>query len=112
MYAPQMGRFLQRDPIGYPDGPNAYAGYAAMYGSVDPFGLYELDIHFYMTYYLACKCGLANDPCEVENQYDYDTDQTNLAACRSVNNMEASNGDDMTIRKKQISSRIKNRLPI
>lgn len=39
MLDPLTGRFLQRDPMGYPDGMNAYAGYHVMYGSVDPWGL-------------------------------------------------------------------------
>jgi len=33
------GRYLQRDPSGYPDGLNAYACYAIIYGGVDPYGL-------------------------------------------------------------------------
>jgi len=32
-------RFNQRDPLGYPDGLNAYAGYHVMWGGVDPWGL-------------------------------------------------------------------------
>ncbi len=35
---PLTGRFLQRDPLGYPDGMNAYAGYHVMWGGVDPMG--------------------------------------------------------------------------
>jgi len=38
MYAPKLGRFMQRDPIGYPDGMNAYAGYHVLHGGVDPSG--------------------------------------------------------------------------
>jgi len=39
MYAPRLGRFMQRDPIGYPDGMSTYAGYHAMRGAVDPSGM-------------------------------------------------------------------------
>ena len=39
MLSPSLGRFMQRDPIGYPDGLNAYAAYHVMWGAVDPFGL-------------------------------------------------------------------------
>ncbi|MEM1355639.1 MAG: hypothetical protein AAGH88_12235, partial [Planctomycetota bacterium] len=39
VYDPGAGRFLQRDPSGYPDGANAYAAYHVMRGGVDPSGL-------------------------------------------------------------------------
>lgn len=35
---PLLGRFVQRDPLGYPDGLNAYAAYHVMWGGVDPSG--------------------------------------------------------------------------
>lgn len=44
IYDPGTGRFLQRDPSGYPDGMNAYAGYHAMRGGVDPSGLSTQDV--------------------------------------------------------------------
>ncbi|MBX2850875.1 MAG: hypothetical protein KTR15_03915 [Phycisphaeraceae bacterium] len=34
-----LGRFLERDPLGYPDGLNTYAAYHVMWGGVDPMGL-------------------------------------------------------------------------
>lgn len=36
---PVLGRFLERDPLGYPDGLNTYAAYHVMYGGTDPMGL-------------------------------------------------------------------------
>ncbi|MFA7238004.1 MAG: RHS repeat-associated core domain-containing protein [Phycisphaeraceae bacterium] len=39
-YDPATGTFYQRDPAGYPDGLNAYAGYFAMWGRMDPLGLW------------------------------------------------------------------------
>lgn len=41
---PLLGRFLQRDPLGYPDGLNAYAGYQVMWGGLDPMGLEEFQL--------------------------------------------------------------------
>ncbi|MBX2851669.1 MAG: RHS repeat-associated core domain-containing protein, partial [Phycisphaeraceae bacterium] len=39
MLDPLTGRFIQRDPLGYPDGMNAYAAYHVMRDGVDPWGL-------------------------------------------------------------------------
>ncbi len=41
MYDPGTGRFMQRDPAGYVDGMNRYAGYHVMHGGVDPSGLQQ-----------------------------------------------------------------------
>ncbi len=38
IYHPRMGRFMQRDPAGTPDGINRYAGYHVMHGALDPSG--------------------------------------------------------------------------
>ncbi|MEM6259383.1 MAG: LamG-like jellyroll fold domain-containing protein [Planctomycetota bacterium] len=38
-YGPALGRFLERDPLGYVDGMNTYAAYHVMWGGVDPLGL-------------------------------------------------------------------------
>ncbi len=40
-YHPRLGRFMQRDPLGYVDGPNAYSYLGSnSIGWVDPLGLY------------------------------------------------------------------------
>lgn len=58
-YDPQTGRYLQPDPLGYPDGPDAYL-YAGgdPVNSTDSTGLYQEDVHYYMTYFLAILAGL------------------------------------------------------
>ncbi|MGE0315708.1 MAG: DUF6765 family protein [Lautropia sp.] len=57
-YDPHTGRFLQPDPLGYPDGPDAYA-YARgdPINATDPSGLYEEDMHYYMTWFVAITTG-------------------------------------------------------
>lgn len=45
MYDPGTGRFLQRDPSGYPDGMNSYGAYHVMRGGVDPVGLDSIEIN-------------------------------------------------------------------
>ncbi|MFI4859773.1 MAG: RHS repeat domain-containing protein [Phycisphaerales bacterium JB063] len=42
MLDPSTGRFLQRDPLGYPDGMNSYAAYHVTLDSVDPYGLAQI----------------------------------------------------------------------
>jgi uncharacterized protein RhaS with RHS repeats len=39
VYHPTLGRWVQRDPIGYADGQNLYAAYHVMRGEMDPLGL-------------------------------------------------------------------------
>jgi RHS repeat-associated protein len=58
-YNPSTGRYLQADPLGYPDGPDSYV-YASgdPVNRVDPLGLYDIDVHYYMTFFLARVAGL------------------------------------------------------
>jgi YD repeat-containing protein len=53
------GRYLTPDPLGYPDGsdPYLYAG-ADPINKIDPLGLYEIDVHYYMTFFLARLAGI------------------------------------------------------
>jgi RHS repeat-associated protein len=55
-YDPQLGRFLSEDPIGLAGGMNMYS-YVSNNptNKVDPSGLYESDVHYYLTYFLASK---------------------------------------------------------
>ncbi len=54
-----QGRYLTPDPLGHPDGPDPY-----LYASGDPInridsrGLYQEDVHYYLTYFLALMAGL------------------------------------------------------
>ena len=60
---PTLGRFVSRDPCGHSiNGPTAGDGYQdgmSLYhayfvpGDMDPTGLYEIDVHYYLTYWLA-----------------------------------------------------------
>lgn len=61
-YDSQTGRYLSPDPLGTPDGLNPY-----LYvnnnplNSIDPLGLYQTDMHYYMTYFLAITAGIDSD---------------------------------------------------
>jgi RHS repeat-associated protein len=61
-YDPELGRFISEDPIGLAGGINqfAYVGNNPQ-NRVDPSGLYEIDVHYYLTYFLALKTGCFTD---------------------------------------------------
>lgn len=61
-YDPQLGRFISEDPIGLAGGINQF-GYVGNdpQNRVDPSGLYDIDVHYYLTYYLAMKTGCFQD---------------------------------------------------
>jgi RHS repeat-associated protein len=61
-YDPQVGRFISEDPIGLTGGIHqfAYVGNNPQNGK-DPSGLYDIDVHYYLTYYLAVSTGCFND---------------------------------------------------
>jgi RHS repeat-associated protein len=56
------GSYLSPDPLGYPDGPDAY-GYVGgdPVNRIDAMGLYSEDVHFYMTFFLARLAGIGYD---------------------------------------------------
>lgn len=57
-YDPHQQRFISEDPIGLQGGLNLYR-YASddPVNHVDPSGLYESDVHYYLTYFLAIQTG-------------------------------------------------------
>ncbi|WP_158229168.1 DUF6765 family protein [Collimonas sp. PA-H2] len=58
-YNPATGRYLQPDPLGYLDGPDPYSYVQGdPINKIDPLGLYQSDIHYYMTYFLAIAAGI------------------------------------------------------
>ena len=65
-YDPTTGRYLQPDPLGYPAGADAYA-YAGgdPINRSDPTGLYEEDIHYYMTFFLSIVAGYSAEDARV-----------------------------------------------
>ena len=80
-YDPKVGRFISEDPIGFGGGINqfAYVGNNPQ-NAKDPTGLYDVDVHFYLTYYLAKRTGCFNDPearqiAEGDQRSDQDDDK-------------------------------------
>lgn len=61
-YQPQTGRWLSRDPIGEQGGVNLNVFVSNNPVSfTDTLGLFDIDVHYYLTYYLARKAGCFKD---------------------------------------------------
>lgn len=61
-YDPQLGRFISEDPIGLTGGINQFAYVRNNpQNKIDPSGLYDIDVHYYLTYYLAMSTGCFED---------------------------------------------------
>jgi RHS repeat-associated protein len=58
-YDPVLGRYVTPDPLAFANGTNpyAYVGNNPLTG-IDPLGLYQIDVHYYMTYFLAITAGV------------------------------------------------------
>lgn len=55
-YDPELGRFISEDPIGLGGGINSYAYVGnGPTNAVDPQGLFNEDVHYYLTYFIASK---------------------------------------------------------
>ncbi len=65
-YNPDTGRYLTPDPLGFPDGadPYAYVNNDPL-NKLDPLGLYQSDIHYYMTFFLAVATGVPADDARI-----------------------------------------------
>ncbi|MDO8329575.1 MAG: DUF6531 domain-containing protein [Fluviicoccus sp.] len=61
-YVPEAGRYLTPDPAGLRGGlnPFVYVGSDPL-NAVDPWGLYQIDMHYYMTYFLGIVTGFSAD---------------------------------------------------
>lgn len=61
-YNPSTGRWLSKDPMGEDGGVNLYAFVGNNpVSNVDALGLYEIDVHYYLTYWLAMRSGCFTD---------------------------------------------------
>jgi RHS repeat-associated protein len=61
-YSPTLGRWLEADPLGFGAGDTNFYRVVGdnPTNRTDPTGLYEDDVHFYMTYYIALAVGLGD----------------------------------------------------
>ncbi|PHV04082.1 hypothetical protein CSQ96_27605 [Janthinobacterium sp. BJB412] len=60
-YDPALGRYLTPDPMGQAGvNPYAYVSDNPL-TNVDPLGLYQIDVHYYMTFFLAITAGVDKD---------------------------------------------------
>jgi RHS repeat-associated protein len=58
-YDPKTHRYISPDPVGYKDGLDPYLYTAGdPINKVDPFGLYQIDVHYYLTFFLAVVAGV------------------------------------------------------
>src|SRR5207245_10964635 len=59
---PKAHLHTRPDPMGYRDGANPYAYTSGdPINKVDAFGLYQIEIHYYMTYFLAIAAGMKSE---------------------------------------------------
>ncbi|MYN08012.1 DUF6765 family protein [Pseudoduganella aquatica] len=65
-YDPQLGRYTTPDPMGIEGGMNPYLYVGGNpLSNVDPLGLYQSDIHYYMNFFLAVAAGMSVEEAQV-----------------------------------------------
>ncbi len=75
-YSPELGRFLQPDPMGYMDSPNPYQAFGNNpVNMTDPMGLYQTDVHHLLTQYLALRAGFSEYEADKIAKADEGEDQ-------------------------------------
>jgi uncharacterized protein RhaS with RHS repeats len=70
MYDPRTGRWLSEDPIGFAAADAnlyRYVGNSPT-NATDPAGLYDDDVHFYMTYYIGLALGLGGVKSDLKRE--------------------------------------------
>jgi len=91
MYDPEMGRFLQRDPVGYVGDMNFYTFVKNKPAEeVDPWGLYGESIHRDLTADLADMACFQRGIAEKIGTYDYDVDIQHPATKLALKEMSLS----------------------
>ncbi|HUS12636.1 MAG TPA: Ig-like domain-containing protein, partial [Pyrinomonadaceae bacterium] len=94
-YDPQLGRFISEDPIGLTGGINQFAYVANNpQNAKDPSGLFEIDVHYYLTYYLALKTGCFSDAdARLIAEGDWDSDESDWKKPGWGNSIVVINGN-------------------
>jgi len=96
-YDAQQGRFISQDPIGLAGGNTNLYSYVSNdpINKTDPSGLYNIDVHYYLTYFIASKF-----PCltPAEARLIADADQS------TDENDDTSPGAGVTARQRQANS--------
>ena len=79
-YDVNTGRWLSEDPIGYRgDASNLYRYVGnSPTNAVDPFGLYEMDFHFYVIYYLLRTRGWSDTEAGIVANFSQYVDDSNF----------------------------------
>jgi RHS repeat-associated protein len=78
-YDPQLGRYTTPDPIGVGGGFNPYSYVSnSPLINIDPLGLYQSDVHYYMTFFLAVAAGFSYDDARTIAQADQYIDDNPL----------------------------------